>query len=295
MGRRSRSASEGGREGNGGNGAASGGGPLRMRDLQALWRTNPEAAWRCIADHARSRIPRRNLRSRSKNGEPDDWVSEVLLRVFADDAAALRRARPDTEVAAWIAGVVKRVVAADGRTRAKHDRIANGTGSAARARGPRGEYLQFPRSSWTALTARQQQVLRHRVEGGLTLGSTASVLEISVSSVRKLQRAALHQLHRNAAASSEAASPGRGGDVGPVGCQKSPSVSGGAAGGEFGTSRGRREAQRWERRRQDVGVLPTGRARRRTARGRPRAGKDAASGTRRRSGGRRWRRSTSRG
>lgn len=145
MGRRSRSASESGREyprrnagqegngGNGGNGAVSGVGPLRMRDLQALWRTNPEAAWRCIADHARSRLPRRSPRSRSKDGESDDWVSEVLLRVCADDAAAVRRARPDTEVAAWIAGVVKRVVAADGRARAKHARIANGTGSAARA------------------------------------------------------------------------------------------------------------------------------------------------------------------
>ncbi len=188
---------------------------MRMRDLQALWDANREAAWRCIALLARSRLPRGLQVSRSKDGEPDDWVSEVLLRVAADDAAALRRARPDTEAAAWIAGVVKRVVAADRRARAKHVRIANGTGSAARARSPRGEYLQFPRSSWTALTARQQQVLRHRVEGGLTLESTASVLEISVSSVRKLQRAALHQLQRTAAASSETTSPGRGGADGP--------------------------------------------------------------------------------
>lgn len=177
---------------------------MRMRDLQALWDANREAAWRCIALLARSRLPRGLQVSRSKDGEPDDWVSEVLLRVAADDAAALRRARPDTEAAAWIAGVVKRVVAADRRARAKHVRIANGTGSAARARSPRGEYLQFPRSSWTALTARQQQVLRHRVEGGLTLESTASVLRISVSVVRKTQRAALRQLQRIAWASREA-------------------------------------------------------------------------------------------
>ncbi|MBL9085531.1 MAG: hypothetical protein JNM10_00165 [Planctomycetia bacterium] len=75
-----------------------------------------------------------------------------------------------------------------------------------RARSPRGEYLQFPRSAWEALTARQRQVLQHRIAGGLTLESTASVLAITVSVVRKTQRAALRRLERNAAALREAIS-----------------------------------------------------------------------------------------
>lgn len=214
MGRRSKSASGGGGRADGD--SPQDRAPMRMRELQALWDADRDAAWRCIAHHARSRLPRGLQVSRSKDGEPDDWISEVLVRVCADDAAALRRARPDTEVAAWIAGVIKRVVAADRRTRAKHARVANGTHGAARARSPRGEYLQFPRSAWNALTPRQQQVLRHRVEGGLTLQSTASVLAITVSVVRKTQRAALRRLERNAAAPGEAISADRARAVRPT-------------------------------------------------------------------------------
>lgn len=174
-----------------------------MRELQRAWAAGEATAWVCVAAWARRRIPRGWLGVDALLRTRDDWVSEVILRAMKDGGAAIRRARPETDIGAWVRGIVRHI-GMDARRRAGKRRC--GTEDAARARAAPSLVESTPSSpspatspGWARLTPRQRALLSARREDGLTYRQLAGVFGASVGCVRKQVRAALQVLERSRA------------------------------------------------------------------------------------------------
>ena len=163
--------------------------------LEHLACGDPQSAWQevhaeTVAVVAVLKVPTPHSR--------EDLVSETVLRTFQDEASALRRARPDVPLRAWLRGVAKNILREmcrrppPGPVRHdpwRHVRGKSGPGTSVPA--------EFSRASLdlTILTRKQRAAVELRLAGH-SWGSCAQKLGISNRSVRDRIGAALRRLRR---------------------------------------------------------------------------------------------------
>lgn len=163
---------------------------LTLGGFLALWARDPDLAGRVFLTEGKSIADALFRRWRLAVDEAEDAVQDGLLRAYAHDEAALRRADPRVLFAAWLHGLIRNIAREAVRRQVSwrgggpcegvsesRRRAARRTRRAARARG-------LPKEARRALTAKEAEALDLYLEG-LSGAQIAERLGIARESARE--------------------------------------------------------------------------------------------------------------